>query len=473
MRLHKQELLASLPPEWPEDLGPQIQEAVLTSGVKVVVLDDDPTGTQTVHDVPVLTRWSEDALAQVLREPQPVAYILTNSRSLPQRAAVARYREIARRLKKAAWRVGREFVVVSRSDSTLRGHFPAEIEALTDVLSRRSDATLLVPFFFEGGRLTANDVHYVVDGDELVPAAETEYARDASFGYRESNLRRWVAEKSRGRIPLGDITSISLKTIRQVGPNGVAAALQQLRPGQVCAVNATTYRDVEVFVAGLLRAERSGQRFIYRSAASFVRVRGGITPRPLLTPGELPVSIDHTGGLVVVGSYVDRSSRQIDATRGMDNLEWVELDVNRLLRPATRDSEIERVTKLVSRQLEQGVDALVFTSRQLVTAKDANGSLRIGQRISDALVAVVDGIQTRPAWVIAKGGITSSDVATKSLAIERAQVLGQAIPGIPVWHTAAGSRWPGLTYVVFPGNVGGDETLVSMIEVLRQAANHS
>jgi hypothetical protein len=54
-------LLATLPPEWPKDLFPEIRERVQAPGKKVVVLDDDPTGTQTVHHLWVLTRWSPDA----------------------------------------------------------------------------------------------------------------------------------------------------------------------------------------------------------------------------------------------------------------------------------------------------------------------------------------------------------------------------------------------------------------------------
>ena len=118
------------------------------------------------------------------------------------------------------------------------------------------------------------------------------------------------------------------------------------------------------------------------------------------------------------------------------------------------------------REAGSGQDVMVHTSRRLVVGDDEVSSLRIGQRVSEALVAIVQGISTQPAWVIAKGGITSSDVATKGLEIKRADVLGQAIPGIPVWRAGGGSRWPGQVYVVFPGNVGGPEALAEMVGVL-------
>ena len=187
MHLSRHETLASLPPEWPEDLVPSIRARVLEAGRTIVVLDDDPTGTQTVYGVPVLTEWSRGSLAELLAEPRPVFYVLTNSRSVPRAQAVAMNREIATNLVHAARVTGRDFVVVSRSDSTLRGHYPAEVHALAAALGRPFDGTLVIPFFAEGGRLTIDDTHYLVEGDDLVPAAETEYARDAAFGYASSN----------------------------------------------------------------------------------------------------------------------------------------------------------------------------------------------------------------------------------------------------------------------------------------------
>jgi uncharacterized protein YgbK (DUF1537 family) len=112
-------------------------------------------------------------------------------------------------------------------------------------------------------------------------------------------------------------------------------------------------------------------------------------------------------------------------------------------------------------------DVMVYTSRHLVVGGDELASLKIGQRVSEALVSVVQGVSQAPAWVVAKGGITSSDVATKGLDIQRADALGQAVPGVPVWRAGQGSRWPGLVYVVFPGNVGGPDALAEMARILR------
>ncbi|MCP4422953.1 MAG: hypothetical protein GY803_00530, partial [Chloroflexi bacterium] len=217
----------------------------------------------------------------------PTFYILTNSRSLPEAEAVALNREIGRNLLAASERVKRPFSVVSRSDSTLRGHFPAECDALTDVFQARFDGWLLIPYFLEGGRLTIDDVHYVQEGERLVPASKTPFAQDDAFGYRASNLREWVVEKTNGRFHPNDIRAISLTDIRQGGAARIEQQLSQIHNGQIVIVNAVTMRDLEVFTLGLLQAESKGKNFLYRTAASFVQVRAGQAPSPLLTAKQL------------------------------------------------------------------------------------------------------------------------------------------------------------------------------------------
>jgi uncharacterized protein YgbK (DUF1537 family) len=465
MPIKKRELLDSLPAPWPEDLLPDIRAEILQQGSKIVVLDDDPTGNQTVHDVAVFTRWSVPALIQLLEEPDPVAYVLTNSRSLSQADAESLTRGIARNLMRARDVTGREFVVVSRSDSTLRGHYPAEVQTLIDALGLEVDGTLIIPFFQEGGRLTANDIHYVTEGDWLIPAAETEYADDATFGYAHSNLRAWVADKHKGGLDSSDVAHVCLSLIREGGPHAVAAVLRTLSNRQVCVVNAVSYRDLEVFIAGLLSVEAEGKRFVYRTAASFVRVRGGIAPRSLLTHSDLDVH--PAGGLVVVGSHVRKTTQQLEALRALSSLTWVELDVPTLLRPSQRKGVISEATDEVSRAIEAGRDAVLYTSREPVVEHPTFSPLQIGEMVSDALVRVVSGLGAAPGWVVVKGGITSSVIATRALGVERADVLGQAIPGVPVWQTGPESLWPDLPYVVFPGNVGDVDAVKRMVRILR------
>jgi uncharacterized protein YgbK (DUF1537 family) len=459
--IQNREVLTALPPEWPDDLLPAISERVRAANWKIAVLDDDPTGTQTVHDVPVLTTWAIEDLTAEMRKDHPVFFILTNSRSLDHSEACALNKEIGANLNMAAKLTGVEVEVVSRSDSTLRGHFPGEIQALKEVTALKEAPCLIIPFFLEGGRFSVNDIHYVAEGDRLIPAAQTAYAKDEVFGYRQSNLRRWVEEKTKGLASLNQIASISLEDIRQGGPSRISKILAGLPPESNCVVNAVSYRDLEVLVSGLLSAEAQGHRFIFRTAASFVCVRAGIQPRGLLESPELKT--EHTGGgLFVVGSHVPKTSVQLDALLTQAKVAEVEINVLQLLDNSSRVREIERAAQEVNDYLVGGEDVVLYTSRDLVRGRDAAHNLDIGKRVSDGLIRVVQKIHHRPRYLVAKGGITSSNVATIGLGVRRAMVLGQILPGVPVWKLGPETRHPQMAYIVFPGNVGETNALVSI-----------
>ena len=466
------DLLSLLPHEWPEaDLRARIRAATLASGRKVVVLDDDPTGTQTVHDLPVLTKWTVEALAEAWDGAGTTFYVLTNSRRYPLDEAAAINREIACNLAVVARSRGAEPAVVSRSDSTLRGHYPGEVAALQGTLEQELgvayDGVIIVPFFLEGGRLTANDVHWVREGDRLTPAAQTEFARDLTFGYTHSDLRSWVAEKTGGRVQADDVVSIDLDVVRREGPAGVANVLWGIHGGQVVVANAISYRDLEVLVWGLLQAEGRGKRFLFRTAASFVKVRGGIPDRGLLTRDELFTlqEVSAHGGLTLAGSYVQRTTQQLHEALRLPGVRGIELQVTAVLDESRRGHEIDRVLQETTQGLQNSDDVVVYTSRDL-TVPSGMSQLEASQLVSSALVEVLSRLAVRPAYLVAKGGITASDLATDALGVRQAWVLGQIVPGVPVWRLRADSKYPGLPYVVFPGNVGGPDALARAIAIL-------
>lgn len=465
--LYKAAIFDSLPAEWPADLIPQIQSLLRETGQKVFVLDDDPTGTQTVHDTIVLTEWSLESLQREMEAAEAVCYIMTNSRSVTADRATAINREIAVNLQRAAALTRRPFTVISRSDSTLRGHFPQETDALADSLGSRPDAVLIIPAFMAGGRYTIGGAHYVQEGDQLIPAACTPYAQDAVFGYRHSDLREWVEEKTAGRHVSGDVESISIETIRGGGPEAVYAQLQELENGVVCIVDAVSERDLEVVSLACLQAEAAGKTLIYRTAASFAGIRGGVALRPILEAAEMNLMSDY-GGLVVVGSYVKKSSDQLAVLLNSGLARGVELKVGDLLAGAESGAIVASLVSELKAILESGNHAVVYTSRDLVSGTDEASSLNIGRRVSQCLVDIVLGLPLLPRFIIAKGGITSSDLATDALSIKRARVLGQILPGIPVWQPDASSRYAGGAYVVFPGNVGDDGALLRALQILAQ-----
>lgn len=455
-------LLAGLPAPWPEDVLPRIRAALTAAPHKVWILDDDPTGTQTIAGLPVLTHWDTPTLRAEFNQPDPACFILTNSRGLTAEQSRALHRQLARRLATAA--AGRRFSVISRSDSTLRGHFPLETDVLAAGLGG-FDLVLLAPYFEAGGRLTCHDQHYVLEGEKLIPAAETPFARDAVFGYQHSNLRQWVAEKTAGRIPADSVVSLPLALIRGEGPAGVERALLAAPRGAVVVVNAVALSDIEVVAAGTLAAEAAGRRILTRTAASFVSARVGQRPPPLLTGPQI-VDPSGQGGLVVAGSYVPKTTAQIDRLRAAHDLEAIELNVTDLLDPPAREETLDHAKRRMNEALARGRDTLVFTSRELVRSADATTNLAIGAEVSHALIEVVRGLAHRPRYLIAKGGITSSDIATQALGIQRALVRGQILPGVPVWALGPETRFPGLSYVIFPGNVGGPTALADAVAKL-------
>jgi len=470
MPIQLQEILSSLPSIWPENLLPAIQHEIAQNPTSVVVLDDDPTGTQTVHDIPVLTNWNLQAIIDEFERKTPLFYLLTNSRSLPTIRAVDLALEVGANIREASRKTNQAFDIISRSDSTLRGHFPAEVDALAEILGMEQAVCVIIPFFQEGGRYTINDIHYVREEQQLIPAADTAFAKDVVFGYRNSNLKQWVEEKTRGRISGTSVQTLSLEETRQEGPDYIADKMTKCKQGSVCVVNATDYRDLEVVTLGLLRAQQKGQRFLFRTAASFVRVRAGLTARAILNVDEIK-STGGTGGLVVVGSHVPRSSQQLDHLLQHGNVRSIEVRVDKILSPQDRDEEIQRSIGFVDNTLSQRRDVVVYTSRKLITGRDHESSLSISSQISQGLVKIIRSMNVRPRYILAKGGVTSSDIATQALGIVRAKVLGQILLGVPVWQSGSESRFPGMPYVVFPGNVGSIDAISEVIHRFRETIN--
>ncbi len=415
----------------------------------LVVLDDDPTGTQTVKDVPVLTEWSRASLKRVFEEEHACFYILTNSRALNPDEAAWLNRELAKNLKETAG--DQSFLVCSRSDSTLRGHFPLETDILNEVLGPY-DATFLIPFFAAGGRVTIDDVHYVREGDRLIPAADTPFAKDPAFGYTSSNLKAYVEEKTGGRIKAADVVSLSSK----MDTASLRSLLAGLSGNVHVVVNAATREELDIICASLRWASSTGKRFLFRTAAEFVASWIQQAPAPLLDRNSL--SVGNSPGLIIAGSYVPKTTRQLEVLQSTHKISTVVLDAGKLLSSGGEDL-LEKASEAVNTYMERNQDILLMTSRKPIGHEDAAGSLGSGQRISDALVHIVRSLKTKPAWIIAKGGITSSDIATKALGIRRSIVAGQLLPGVPVWRTGPETSCPGIPYVVFPGNVGDEKAL--------------
>ncbi|WP_461128271.1 four-carbon acid sugar kinase family protein [Spirosoma aerophilum] len=459
------QMMAKLPPEYSENLLPVIHEEFSESGKTIIVLDDDPTGTQTSYDVTVLTTWDVSLMADELKKKPAVLFILTNSRSLTEQKAVDLALEIGANLKQAVAIAQREIVVISRSDSTLRGHFPAEVDAIAQSMDMIEAVVVLVPAFIEGGRITVDDVHYLIENQELVPVSETPFARDLVFGYKNANLKAWVDEKTKGRVRASEVQSISIDDIRVGGPKAVCDTLKAMKDGAVCIVNAVSYRDLEVVVMGLLAAEKGGKKFLYRSSATLVPLRIGVeSGKPYIPEPEKEPS--STGALVIVGSYVPKTTSQLTWLLQSGKYLSIEIQVGMLLNSVDANSLAETISKQTDEWLAAGKDVVIYTSRHLEVGRDEASNLAINAQVSEFLVTIVKNLKIRPRFMVAKGGITSSDLASKGLSAERAHVLGPILAGVPVWRMDEKSKFPGIRYVVFPGNVGSETALEEVCRAL-------
>ena len=446
------------------------------TGAVFIVLDDDPTGTQSVAGLPVLTSWGEADFAWALSTGAPAIYVLTNSRSLAGADAARINREVVANAQAAATAQGARLAFVSRSDSTLRGHFPLETDVLAEAMQdaglRAPDAVILVPAFPDANRITIGAVHYMRSGSELQPIAETEFARDATFGYANSNLAAYVEEKTNGRINAADVITLTLDVLRG-GAGKIAAALAGASNAIPVVADAVSEDDLRLLALGLQRAEADGKSFLYRVGPPFVRAAIGQEQHPPLSAedvyGDEPVGRSR-GGLIVVGSHVGVTTRQLNHLQEVRPPSLtVEIDVASVIDPAVREQHLAEVSAQVASGLNTG-DVVLHTSRQLVTAATGEESLDISRRVSAAVVDVVQRVLAAapPRFVIAKGGITSSDVASKGLQIGRAIVRGPMLPGIvSLWEPMDGPA-EGIPYIVFAGNVGDDSSLAAVVDILSE-----
>lgn len=464
--------LARLPQQYAQDPLPSIRKSLEGQNIPtLVVLDDDPTGTQTCHGINVLTTWTVSALAEELSSGTKGFFVLTNSRALGPEDARALLTEVCQNLKTASQQTNVQYEVVLRGDSTLRGHFPLEVEVAASINSSATiDGWILAPFFYQGGRYTIDDVHYVLEGQDLVPAGKTQFAEDRTFGYRSSNLRDYVEEKA-GADRAKSCVSVSIDDIRVGGPQRVAEILSSVSNETVVIVNAAAERDMDVFCAGLLLANASGKKFLYRTGAAFVSSRLGISSIAPLRPADVSTEYgsSNAGGLIVAGSYVPKTTAQLASLRkrrAASDLHTIILDAGGLLKnPSSASAVCESAAREASEVIQSGKDVLIMSSRELITGADGAESLSIGSLVAKTLVDIVEHISVRPRYLIAKGGITSSDAATKSLRIRKAAIVGQGAAGCPLWRCDEDTcRWPGIPFLVFPGNVGGESTLGEIVE---------
>jgi len=434
---------------------------------KIIVLDDDPTGSQTVHGCLLLMRWDVASLKEALADDAPLFFVLTNTRGMSAERATAVTREVCRNLREALVGSDIQPVFVSRSDSTLRGHYPVETDVMAEELGP-FDAHFLVPAFFEGGRITRGSVHTLrVDGRD-VPVHETEFARDSVFGYRHSYLPDYVEEKTGGRIRAEQVERLLLKAVR----SGVFERLTALTGNACVVVDAEVQDDLNRFAADVLKAARIGKRFLFRSAASLLTALARLPPQPVAPEAMARHVRDGRPGAIVVGSHVPKTTRQLEAVLHQPGTLAIEADVDRLATsPASYLKDVLARSEAAHRA---GQTPVIYTSRRERQFASPAERLQFGEQVSGFLMDVIRGLPSTLGFLVSKGGITSNDTLSLGLGLRTARLLGQILPGVSmVCCPDEHPRFPGLPVVIFPGNVGDDQALAMVYERLSAGTSPS
>ncbi len=420
----------------------------------VAILDDDPTGVQTLAGIKVVLDWQPGRIETVLARASAL-HVLTNTRAFAPDEARALIGSAAA----AVMQARSDAVVVLRGDSTLRGHVFEEYLGLCDARGGpKSPVLLLVPALPSAGRVTIAGVHYLTRDGERIPVHETEYARDGIFSYRTSSLVEWVEARSCGYFAAANGINVDLEAIRARGASAVAEALRAAdrrdAPSAVAA-DAETAADVDAIAQGFREATELGAKVVLRGGPTIAAALTGATA---VEPADFPAA-DRV--LVVCGSYVAQSTRQLQTLLSAYPSSLVEVDPERL---ASGDEiEIQRAASDTRVRLDSGL-AVVSTPRirpALLT------DLESGRKIALGLADIVRALDLRDVVTVVKGGITSAVILRNGFGMKEADVIGPVLPGVAHW-IGIDAREREQRVLVVPGNVGDDNLLADVVRLIRE-----
>ena len=446
--------------------------------MKIIVIDDDPTGSQTVHDCLLLLRWDVDTLKKGFQSSSNLFFILANTRALSENQAEERLKEIADALNDVISTQGYnkdELIFISRGDSTLRGHNFLEPYTLSKLLGP-FHATFHIPAFIEGKRITKNGNHFVGD----LPAHKTIYAQDKNFGFQTNNVGQLLCQKSKNKLEFKKIKNIfhSELAISDVNEsNKVSEMVANLTGNTHVVVDALNYSQLKVF-SKIIMKYHTQKSFLFRSAASFVSTISNIHKNRKKTSYYSTLCRKNRDnkymiGLIVIGSYVELTNRQLKKISERDAINLIELDVSefhQIHKLEDRHIQIDLFKTKLIKEIRNSIDKcftpILHTSRKYLISGNKSEQRQFSNSLAYFMAQLVAEIKFEIGYLISKGGITTNLILSEGLNADVVYLEGQILPGISLVTHKIPELDIKIPVVTFPGNIGDDYSLVKVLNIL-------
>ncbi len=442
--------------------------------MKFVVIDDDPTGSQTVHDCLLLLKWDCSTLIKGFESKSNLFFILANTRSLSENDAKLTIEEICNNLKRviASQAYEEEIIFISRGDSTLRGHNFLEPNVLNICLGP-FDATFHIPAFIEGKRLTINGSHFV----DKTPINQTMFAKDKIFGYETSNVKNLLFQKSKSQINIEDIQNLLFSDVEILNAeenNIVFQKLKNLKNNQHVIVDVENYSQLNKFSLVIKKLTKQ-KKFLFRTAASFISAISEKKSVPQIETFFSNLRIRNKEksflpGLIIVGSFVELSTIQLENLLEISNCNPIELDVFEFFR-ITSSEHNQRLRNLFKNKFlteirfsfDNGQTPVLFTSRKFMSL-DYSEQFNFYNSLACFIAELVADLKYEIGYLISKGGITTNLILSNGLNADYVYLQGQILTGISVvtYDLKNDEKLPIVTH---PGNIGTKDSLVNIWKI--------
>ena len=440
--------------------------------MKIIVIDDDPTGSQSVHDCLLLLNWNYETLLKGLLSNSSLLFVLANTRSLSEKEVEKRLEEICNTLYKVYVEnnIQDNLLFVSRGDSTLRGHNFLEPDLINQYLGP-FDATFHIPAFLEGNRITINGKHFV----NGVPAHKTNFAKDNIFGYETNDLKKLLYKKSKSKIELKNIKN--LNCIEKYSSYELKNFMENLKNNTHVIVDIDKFSQLEKF-SELIRELIKNKKFLFRTAASFLKTisntknikKSNFYYSQLRLKNKLNQFLP---GLIIIGSYTDISTKQLNNLLELNFFKAFEIDVEEFYKihlSKNRETLIFKLKKIILERIRITIKnnfiPIIFTSRKEKIIENNYLQMDFYNSLSSFIAEIVADMKYEIGYLISKGGITSNTILNSSFNIDYVYLEGQICSGISLVKAKLTNNKNDLPVITFPGNLGNDHSLTQVWQAM-------